>query len=510
MERRPAGELPALQKGGIVVLRPSSSGIYVLLLRLMLTVTILLCSAAFFVGVSQDRKHFSDFLVGILMGVILFCFLLPAVANLLLRLRGNGALFFLIILCFTVKLFWVATVRVPVSGDYAVFWGYANALSQQAVLSGGRYMALFPHIFGYSQVLSLFLALFGSYLWLPPLLNVLLSVCSGYFLFRLCLQWLSLRAAVYRFLLWIICPSQTIYNSLVLSEPLYTALILGFLLVVTNAFDGRVRTRPVLSAAASGLLGGILLRLIQGCRPIAAILILAFLLWFFLIRPAAPAKRAVFSFGMIVSAVLILVYLCSGVLWNALITYRIQEEPSSTPGYSILVGFNEESGGRWNQEDSDKLYEYNSQANSTAQQVQEQMLSDAIARITDGGIDFPQLFVQKFRYFLGSDDSCVGYSNAVLRHTPLFSTLCNGFFYLILMTAVFGAVKLWRSKTATAYTLVPLYITGLILAQMLVEVAGRYHYSIIPMLILLGQAALHRAKPIPGGSQKDRGCSSPP
>lgn len=37
-----------------------------------------------------------------------------------------------------------------------------------------------------------------------------------------------------------------------------------------------------------------------------------------------------------------------------------------------------------------------------------------------------------------------------------------------------------------ACLLVPLYCEGLILAQMLVEVAGRYHYSLIPMLILLG------------------------
>ena len=64
------------------------------------------------------------------------------------------------------------------------------------------------------------------------------------------------------------------------------------------------------------------------------------------------------------------------------------------------------------------------------------------------------------------------------------------------MMAILGAVRLWRSKRKTTYILVPLYITGLILAQMLVEVAGRYHYSIIPMLILLGQAALQDTRPI--------------
>ena len=43
--------------------------------------------------------------------------------------------------------------------------------------------------------------------------------------------------------------------------------------------------------------------------------------------------------------------------------------------------------------------------------------------------------------------------------------------------------------------LLPLYVLGLTCAQMLVEVAGRYHYSLIPVLLLLGQAALFLPAP---------------
>ena len=43
--------------------------------------------------------------------------------------------------------------------------------------------------------------------------------------------------------------------------------------------------------------------------------------------------------------------------------------------------------------------------------------------------------------------------------------------------------------------LLPLYVLGLTCAQMLVEVAGRYHYSLIPVLLLLGQAALFPPAP---------------
>lgn len=49
-----------------------------------------------------------------------------------------------------------------------------------------------------------------------------------------------------------------------------------------------------------------------------------------------------------------------------------------------------------------------------------------------------------------------------------------------------------RSRERGLLLLAPLYILGLTLAQMLVEVAGRYHYSMIPMLLLLGQGTWKR------------------
>lgn len=75
------------------------------------------------------------------------------------------------------------------SGDYATFWGYAKALARQPVLEGGRYMALFPHIFGYSSFLSWFIRLLGPGALLAQGLNVLLTAASGSLLFLLGRRW---------------------------------------------------------------------------------------------------------------------------------------------------------------------------------------------------------------------------------------------------------------------------------------------------------------------------------
>lgn len=459
------------------------------MLRAMLALFLLISGASLILGATQDRDHMLCLGYAVVALPILWV-CLPAVLAGLTRLGKIKSILFLSGLCLMVKLTWVLAVRVPISGDYAVFWGYANSLSTQATISGGRYLALFPHIFGYSQFLSFFIRLFGSSEWIPPIVNVLLTVCSGCLLFSLCLSWLSLREAISAYLFWIACPSQTIYNSLVLSEPFYTTLLLAYLLLITKVMHGRYRRSGLYAGLLAGIGGGILLRLIQGARPIASIWIIAVILWVSVLNPALFCKRDKAKICLSFVGVSLLIYLLSGPLWNQLITNRIGEVPSTTPGYSVLVGFNESSLGRWNLADSQQLMAYSSQPGSTAQWVQEQMLSDALGRISSGSIDYVHLFTQKLRIFLGSDDSCVSYSVSVLRHTGWFSKLCNSFYYLCVLCAVMGANWLCRERNHSTYAMVPLYVIGLTLAQMAVEVAGRYHYSIIPMLILMGQPAL--------------------
>ena len=89
----------------------------------------------------------------------------------------------------------------------------------------------------------------------------------------------------------------------------------------------------------------------------------------------------------------------SGAGLECRLSVRIGEEPSHTPGYSLLVGLNPDSGGRWNQEDSDRLYGYSDQPGATAQWTQEQLLADAEARILSGEIDFSKLLKQNCATF---------------------------------------------------------------------------------------------------------------
>lgn len=455
----------------------------------MLAIFLAVCAAALVLGVTQGKAYLLAFALA-LACVFAALWILRPLCRLAAGLGAVRMWIALTILCLVVKGVWVLLVRVPVSGDYAVFWGYAQSLAQSETIDGGRYMALFPHIFGYSSFLSWFIRVLGPQPMLAQTLNVALSVCSGSLLFWLGERWWGLPAGISAYLFWIICPSQTMYNSLVLSEPLYTTLILLFLLLVTCLTRWSGSPRPLLLGVLWGAAAGLLLRWINGLRPIAAILLIASFLWVFLLRSDKLKDGGTRRLFLPFLAVMTAVYLVTGPLWNAQITSRIGEEPSTTPGYSVLVGFNPASGGRWNQQDSDTLFGYSGQPGASAQQAQVGAMEDAKARITSGEVDFIALFQQKVRTFLGSDNTCVGYSAAVLRHTELFSGACNGFYYCIVLLSLAGAVQLWRRGAGSAALLAPLYVLGLTAAQMLVEVAGRYHYSLIPMLVLIAQAGL--------------------
>ena len=249
----------------------------------MLAIFLVVCAAALALGVTQERAYTQAFLLG-LVWVAAALWLLRPLCRLTAELGRVRIWIALTVLCLAVKGAWVLLVQVPVSGDYAVFWGYAQSLARSETIDGGRYVALFPHIFGYASFLSWFIRVLGPLPMLAQTLNVILSVCSGSLLFLLGERWWGLPAGISAYLFWIACPSQTMYNSLVLSEPLYTTLILLFLLLATCLTRWSGSPRPVLRGVLWGVAAGLLLRWINGLRPIAAILLIASFLWVLLLR----------------------------------------------------------------------------------------------------------------------------------------------------------------------------------------------------------------------------------
>ena len=168
------------------------------------------------------------------------------------------------------------------------------------------------------------------------------------------------------------------------------------------------------------------------------------------------------------------------------------------PGYSIYVGFNPETQGSYADEDMDLLQgRYFGEYDRNAEKAQRSMLDSARQRIreTKGGI--PGLMIHKLGTLLGHDEGGAFYSKESLSdwQYALWCVASNVWYYLICLLALAGIRQMWVSDSEDSRLLVPLTLTGVILAQLLVEVAARYHYCLIPMLLLLAAPFFEKKTP---------------
>ena len=467
---------------------------------LMLGLFCVLMAVAVLLGVGNFayKSYIAAFAFALLLfvGYLLLRKKLGNSCSILDRVSRGKLLALLSFLCLLVNGAWIIFFRIEPSADFKTYWLYAQSLAENKVAIN-HYVSLFPHIFGFSYLVSLLIKIFGANQLLVPVCNVILTCCSGILVFNLCEKEYGKKAAAYAYILWIICPSKLIYNAMVLSEPLYTFLILLFIYIVYSLdSDSNGIKKKAIVFILAGLTSGLILRVINCVRPISAILLIAFAIWFLLLRGEKVKRTDSWkTFGLFVVLVLT-VYIPTKGLWNSYVTERMGEEPSTVTGYSVYVGFNPETGGSYSNDDMNELFSCYFGQNLSATESHQVLLEKAKERMKSGEINYPVFITGKIRTFLGNDEGGAFYASEALSSTE-YSLLCiisNVFYYFLVLLSVAGALLLIRTKRYSALQLCPLYILGLTCAHMLVEVAGRYHYSIIPMLILTAAAFLGKSK----------------
>ena len=457
---------------------------------------------------------------------------------------ANGSLIWLMLLGLLVKLSWVLTHPVAPYADYLTFHRTAEMLSRDWVIHF-PYVALFPHIMGYASFLSLFYVLFGAEQWVAPLVNVMLSLISLYALYTLTHRLFGTKSADVAALLWIFLPSETMYNTLVLSEPLYTALIFIWLNLFLYGFErlygmkhlygierlngtdrsGARHMHRVLGRGSSLLYAiwlGLLLGVIQAVRPVGTILLLSAMIWLVIVwaryvymlrghqrHPMKELPMRKLSMkelsmkelpmkdipvnklsrkgweALVFAVTLTVVFFLSGKLVHVYNDARLGEMSARSVGYSLYVGMNEKSMGKWNRADSDLLFEIVMQHPEwSAEDVQQEMMQKTWVRMQQRETSWLQFFLNKLHVLWGSDAMGYYYSK-VKEHVILYPALSNGYFYMVIVYSMIGLVAALRLDHAQVAVLIALYVLGLSAAHMLVEVAVRYHYSALALMIPL-------------------------
>lgn len=460
------------------------------LIRIMLLIYIGLLGLGVFLGTFgklESPSYILAFALALAMLALIWVFR-QRLGRLLGRIRLPGPFLTGLVLslfCLLLNLAWVLYFQIEPTVDFQTFNDTALAIARNERVDM-LYIGLFPHILGYSTFLGLMMRLLGESAMLAPVLNVVLTLISGLCIYILCLRWLELKAAAAAFFLWSICPSKLMYNAMVMSEPLYTCLILLFLLLLSLALDRKLHRRlRLLAAIPLGLACGALLLAVNATRPVAVILFVAFFIWALLLRGRQLKELK----GWLVLAAFTLsmfgAYSYCDRQWFRWEYLHIFEETSDIPAYNIYVGLNMDSLGSYSEEDMDTLMNYRYQGGAVY--AQEQMLEEVKERLSSGEIDFPRLFAAKLAKLMGNDEGGAFYAQAELSPLAfkLSSAVSNVFYYFVVLLSLFGALRLFKKPVFSTVYLAPLYSIGLILAHLIVEVSGRYKYSLIPMLIIM-------------------------
>ena len=170
-----------------------------------------------------------------------------------------------------------------------------------------------------------------------------------------------------------------------------------------------------------------------------------------------------------------------------------------TNWYTINTGLNEESSGQWNQEDWEDLLEgVNEKAidgsPTPAKDMQEEIKKDVEKRIQTIK-DYPGLLWNKFCIMWGEDMTVVDHllvSEVSLPKSNVLKIICNVFYYCLIIFSLYAACVCFKENNSSEILMIVLYGIGLMLAHLLVEVQGRYHYSALVVFIIMGSYGVKR------------------
>jgi len=412
--------------------------------------------------------------------------------------------------------------RIPVEpeSDFETYYRIANHLLNDTLMTpegaaDRRYIALYPHTIGYPMLVLLpvfrfFGASVEAALYANLVCSMLSVVLAGHIGYRLHGR-LGMVCVTVLMSLW---PSHIFYSNMVATEPAFTLLLLVAAELILSIL---ARGKDSLFVRAPGrllmllCLLGIVLAVAGAIRPMALILLAAFAA--VLLGMGKEGTELQSGAGMqnaasrnIFCLVLVLIfYFGTGMIINRTITDTIGEEPVgglSASGYNLMVGVNSGSRGLWNQEDADFFAAAYEETGSAAE-AHKACLDKAISRIAAEPENTLDLLVYKFRDLWQTDDFGIDWNllwtgqqgTLTEEMSAMFETwrpVGRLAYKMVLLLCLVAVLDAWRRTRAPHPVMLVclLFFLGTALAHMLLETQVRYHYNMIPFLILLASFAL--------------------
>lgn len=410
-------------------------------------------------------------------------------------INSKLAIGLIVFITFVSRILWICNISVVPLADFNTYHIFAESMSKGEIIGHG-YIALFPHYFGYPSILALFYKIFGSSKLVALVLNVVISCGIALLLYKIGSKISNTFCGLISSLLWALWPSQILYTSLICTEYLYTFLVLlctYFFIVLIN------RKRSLRMSLILFLLFGIACAVTNTIRPLALIVLIASVIYYTVFFKESLTVR---NKAIITKAILSIIMVLSYALTSNFIAVSIEQllgrEISKKPvGFNLYVGFNYNSRGTWNIEDSNTLTEISKESGIKPQQIHDKLFAMALERVKSYSFEgITDLLMDKHKNMWVTDHDSLVYISAGIdkdlsnfdyyKYERLITKVSNFYYYLVLILCAIGIARLIRkNEHDDAIIYFVLFILGMISVHMLVEVAGRYHFPAISLFSLV-------------------------
>ena len=479
-----------------------------------------------------DGREYPYFVKGMAIGIIAVAYLLVAVVSVLcarlqlmervqkyqwqLKVAEWAIAILILLLSFLLRVLFVRSYPMEPQSDYKTYYEIAGLLNKGTLLEDGigycDYVSMFPHVLGYSYVLSIVMKYFGSSVWVGQCFNIILAVLTCFIVWRIAVLLAGRVSGLIGLILTAFWPSQIIYNNFLASEYLFSFLMclcIWLFLVLVKKYD--VNHPKQQQGVFLHVVLGIFLAIDNAVRPMALLLLISILLCLAPSRmPLAIKPRNDLSIserilekGWLRGFIILCSFMVSSAFLTKCVSYTVDRElagGSASFGYNLLVGLNQSSYGGWNEEDSHYLY---SAIEETGSAVDAQIACRDLAfqRLKVDKVSLLNLFLHKFDVLWSNDDYASSFNIIFMQEQGNLTSEREDFFYGIrdidnvwyLISIAFSMIAvLYMMKRSSnwSYLLVILFL-GTVAMHLLVENQNRYHFHALYLFAILGSVGLH-------------------
>ncbi len=375
--------------------------------------------------------------------------------------------------------------------DYATFYSNAIHFATDGVYAS-KYIALFPHLWGYIMFLGTLLKIFTINYSVVIISNIILNFISAYVIFKIIKNISDKKAAYLGTILWLYNPINLIWCMFAFGGTAFNTFLAISIYLVIKFFKANVMKTKLLYS----LLIGLSLGITNLFRPVSIIFIIAFLI--VLIYEYFIKKPNSRMLNMICTVIILVFYIGVGKISNIYLEHEIGYEAATSIGFTLFSGSDINSNGSWSATGSKILNEEMEKEPFDANKIQNNLQNLAIENYLNNGIKNINLLLKKF-IFLTSDIGGYSWNNATSMLDIEFQhnqgNILNfismlGYYILILINLLFGIHATKQKELSTILNILILFIGGFTLASIFLEVAPRYFLPALIPLTILGSISI--------------------